>query len=512
MKKGFFFVITIFLVLAYVLTSVSIWVKTTNELERQYSEKLRASNVDYILVGVSEEYMAQLVDQMAFYSLFKLDLYVGEGNPVNAGPDDNENIYIEKVMLNLMVNGSAEGSYFANGNGLEMDTKNFSLYTFIDSMNESLKTLGVEITTYRVSNDFPIVQKDFKSLEYTLSFDLVFTDLSNSLQIKKNYVITRPVSFEGFADPLILNEGRKLDNPMTIEKFHYYNLDYNSMDDLKPTEIAIDRLSTQGQSWFYGPVVFADRANTIPADKRRMYLLAGTYDEIMSMDDAEYREFGAYVLTNEPEEIDIGCGELKQQMDTFNPLTRKEDGAACEPQISGEVLDASFAVIPDFSLADLNGENFQCLDNELCVLFANKYNADDIKADPLKKLEANTVVYGIEKLRDFALCGYFIHNSDSPSYLQRLLVDGYSKKSADFGVETFLFGKSVYASDPSADVYGKIDKEFMNLENGRTIKGMPGCKTPGLCEGNDIGRFSITQADLPDYGIMDQMTCEGGCR
>lgn len=496
MKKGFFFVITVFLILGYIMTSISIWVKVTNEAEKQYAERLRISNIEFVIREINPGRMKEMADKTAFFSLFELNEHVGSGNFIKDRAGD-EFFHFREVMKELIVNGTANESHFLTGVPLSINPQNFSLNNFVNKLNLSLSNVGMKISEYKVGG-FNISQASLTSFNYSLLFNITVVDTAGSMQLKRNYNITSNISFAGFVDPLILNKGQEVIGN-SIEREYYFFDAYDNPDSLRPGTLA--QRGTEGQEWFYGPVISADRAGDVAPENRSKFILVGTYDEIKTPTDAAFGEFGAYLLTSSPDEYELECSpvsSLTVQLHTLNPITR-EDESNCDPDIKttgSDYTESPFAVVPGFSIATIpNDANYQCPEDPTnkCILFVNRFSFEDVISNPDNKRSAETSLYGIEKLRDFALCGYFINNPAGPSYPQRLLINGYERQDPEFGIDTFLVGEYVYQNTPDIDNLGKVDKELFTNENGDKIRGMPGCRNAQLCSDDTLltGHFSL---------------------
>jgi len=518
MKKGFFFVITVFLILTYILTSISLWVKVTNEAEKQYSERLRSSNVQFLLQEVRVERMTELLDKTAFFSLFKLSEHAAQGHFLRDDPDD-ELLYFRKAMGELVLTGQANETNFADGTSLVINTQNFSLNNFVNKLNLSLSNVGMRVSNYSVG-EFNITQESLSLFNYSLLFNLTIVDRSNSIKIERQYNITSEFSFEGFVDPLIYYEGSQTyDPPRSIEREYYFSPAYDEPSALSPSSTG--DTGSDGQGWFYGPLVAADDASSIAPEDRFRHILVGTYDEIVvTLDGAEFTEFGAHIVTSEPRTFEVECeliNTVEIQIDTLNPILQ-EDSDSCVTEIKTTNVGyttSPFAVIDGFSVDSISADdaNFACPDGR-CVLFINQFSVDDVFDNPDRKLRGNAEVYGIEKLRDFALCGYFINNDAGPSYTQRLLEDGYDRDGSEFGIDTFLIGEYIYdINNPELDDRGKVDKEFFNNEESDKIRGMPGCKSPDVCADDTvpIGHFSLYDNYGQNYYTgTSEIACDDG--
>jgi hypothetical protein len=54
-RKGFLFVVTVFLILTYILLAISVWVKAIETSERSYAEFYRQSTLDLTIAQITPE-------------------------------------------------------------------------------------------------------------------------------------------------------------------------------------------------------------------------------------------------------------------------------------------------------------------------------------------------------------------------------------------------------------------------------------------------------------------------
>jgi hypothetical protein len=143
-----------------------------------------------------------------------------------------------------------------------------------------------------------------------------------------------------------------------------------------------------------------------------------------------------------------------------------------------------------------------------CVLLTNKYLADEVSNDPLRKLDSSaSAIYGVEAMRDFVMCGYYTSNPAAPSYFQRLLPDSYSRNST-LGIETFVIGQ--YANSSAYDLNSRLDRELFNASiDGIKIMGLPGCRNYETCADTPTtGIFAVSPGVVDAYNL-GPLACSG---
>ncbi len=500
-KKGFLFVVTVFLILTYILLSISVWVKSVEASERAYAEFYKESTVELVIEQITPAKMGEVADVMMNRALFRLNENAIE-SPVREGAED-ENEYISKALFELVVDGSADSDYF-QGTGLEQESTSFNAWAA--SLNESLLSIGVYISDFKVSN-FNVGQSDMNELNYSVDISLQLKDYAGTSSVSRIYKINRTLDVSGLVDPALARESRTAGgDDLTVYRQFFFNKEYGT-----PGSIEITRISSgqEGQGWLYGPVVSAS-GEWEPIEDKHHYILVGDFselEEIRNNDLVSYRQFAGYIITSEPTLTPTACGD--EQKDTLNPIkysgTPPDD---CEARIAAPTAKP-FIVAPDFTVDSapdcpvLVGAGLN-----KCVLFVNGHLPAEVVDEPTKKLSSGAV-YGVEEIRDFVMCGYYTHNPEAPSYLQRLLDDSYSRSSPEYGIETFVIGE--YANDYGLyDLNSRLDRELFDGESGIKIRGLPGCKDFSMCSDEPItGVFAASTGAIEDYGL-DWIDCGSG--
>ena len=153
-KKGFLFTVTIFLILTYILLSISVWVKGVETSERAYSEFYKESTVELAIEQITPAKVDNVTNIIMNRALFKLNDFSID-HPVKAGPTDNENRYINDSLYGLLVDGTAPDSDFRDGTGFtDIDA---SLAAWVTNLNASLGAIGVYVSDFSIS-DFNVSQ------------------------------------------------------------------------------------------------------------------------------------------------------------------------------------------------------------------------------------------------------------------------------------------------------------------------------------------------------------------
>ncbi len=543
--KGFFFVLISFILLTYILFSTSMWVRAIETSEQTYSDAFRAYTVTMMADQVSEERMARYSDIISHYALFSISNH-SIYHPLRPGEEDQIS-HIRDSYLELISTCTTSPDHFADNVPLTYIGEDASTYCFAgfaSQLNSSLSVMGFAVEEFTVS-DLTFNETEHP-LQYTtnMTIYLKIKDFQTETSIDRTYQYNGIIDAEGMVDPLVAREsldlkGEAAKENLTIFKGVYMYPPPREIDDFE--ELTFEQLhevyaeahmdvypdskgtGSEGQGWFYGPMVLVEDASKVPEAYRARFILVGNYSDIRET--PNWREFGAYVLLNKPEDPG-GCSD---QHDTFNPISREEDGGRCEERIddaSTHYTSKPFMVYEDF-IEDVYDEVYYKYYEPLHsaeyerrrILFISEYSASEILSDPDRKESADPDVFDIEMFRDYVRCSYYILSEPgkSPSYLQRMLDGEYGDFTSDtLGIETTLVGKyagGVY--NPELDELSRVDREFFTDEEGEKVRGMPGCKDQPMCvnPNSDVGHFALTMDSMEFYfGVEDREDEENiGC-
>ena len=523
-KKGFLFTVTIFLILTYILLSISVWVKAVEASERGYSEFYKESTVELTIEQITTGKMDNITNIIMTRSLARLNDYSID-NPVKEGPANDPNLYVTSALGELVTNGSASSSYFTKGTGIPKVTNDASLNAWAGELNKSLQAIGLYVSDYSVSG-MKVGQSAPNLVNYTFDVKLSLRDTSGTSAIERTYKIANTVDVTGLVDPALARESKALAGEgKTIYRQFFFNEDYSKESDVKGGVASISQGSA-GQGWLYAPLAVASSsaasdgvpyAPTLQPEDRHSYILVGTYGEITNYEN--YGGFGGYILTSSPSQptncTDENGTAFKNEEETFNAI--KYSGANCtEISTTGMSTDKPFIVASGFNPA--NAPSCPVLTNNKsgkCVLFIAKSSPKDVATHPLLKKSAPKGIYNVEGMRDFIMCGYYTKAAAAPSYLQRLFANSYTHTDSTYGIETFVIGN--YANDYTAyDTSSRLDRELFNstLPAGAKVRGMPGCKDWQTCSDSPVTGIFAVSAAVRDLFGLDQITCDdsyAGC-
>jgi len=503
-KKGFLFVLSIFLVLSYIMMSLSVWVKGVELSERAYSEIYKESNIELAVAELSNEkvkYVSDLIMQNALYDLSSYSI----DHPLKQDDKTLDKIgYVKDAFRDYFINGSPSANYFQDKNAPSQKLAS-SFGGWLQSLNESLKGTGVFIDSFNLI-DFNVWQESIDAVNYSVKFNISMRDNAGTTKLSREYDIKSAINITGFVDPAIARESRK--KGTTIYRRFFFG-PYTNSSYMAPTKISD---ISAGQGWFYGYVVKTDEASLVDEKYRPLYILMGTYDDIKATDG--YENFSAYIVTSKPIQESSSCAGKTNEKNTFNAI--QYESPKCEASIDQNTQTTKPFVVVSSDLSLPSCYNLVTnAQGEKCALIIAGANPQEVLNNPTSKFNkvgtSVSGVYNIENLRDFTLCGYYVKSEKAPSYLQRMLVNAYNLNST-YGVETFLIGE--YVSSENSYVFTKysaLDREmFKEIKSDSFIRGQTGCKSEGVCSSDpSTGVFGLSENATRDYGVSD-ITCDNG--
>jgi hypothetical protein len=526
-KKGFLFTVTVFLILVYILLSISVWVKSIEASERTFSEFYKESTVELTMEQITPAKMANISRVILNRNLVRLNEYSVE-HTVLPGPAGDELAHVRGAMGELLAEGNASGSHFRGGESLGAEG-NSSLRAWVNNLNASLRAIGVYVSEYNVTH-FAFGQEDIDNVNYSFELHLGLKDFTNTSTVSRTYLINNTIGISGIVDPALRRASAVAAGDESEIKTVYRQFFFRK--DLYPdsSSISVSRIPqtvSGGQGWLYGPLAAAGSpvgnvplATTIPIGDRQGYILTGTFSEIEALGPSVYQDFGAYIVTTRPVLSASACGEdgdgegHSDESNTFNPLQYVGENCslAYRPE-AGIMTEKPYIIAENFNAASAHTcpmlNNFS--QTGRCALMLNPYLESQVASSPLLKYSTSgSGLFNVEGIRDFVMCGYYTHNPAAPSYLQRLLDDPYSRNSTQFGIETFVIG--TYASDYGIyDTNSRLDRELFDGDiHGIKIRGLPGCKNFNSCSDSPMtGIFAVSGTAAADYGLGDA-ACNNG--
>ena len=352
-KKGFLFTVTIFLILTYILLSVSVWVKSVEASESSYSEFYKESTVELAI----EQITPAKLDNVSFIimnrNLLRLDGWSAD-DPLVAGPSGDENMHIRAAMGELLLNGSASPSHF-QGEAIPPEY-NSSLTAWASNLNASLRSIGVYIDQFNVS-DFALGQDGIDKVNYSFDMQLGIKDYTNTSAVTRTYHVANELDVDGLVDPALqrASEQNTKDSQKTVYRQFFFRTDlYPNQGSTSVKELS--QGITEGQGWIYGPLALASGSasgvpswQTIAISNRSNYILVGNFSDIMQV---PYDEFAGYIVTSAAV-LTPSCSNHNDESKTFKPVTYT--GKTCDAGYdysTGPDTGKPFVVAPGFNPAD----------------------------------------------------------------------------------------------------------------------------------------------------------------
>ncbi|MFH1785814.1 MAG: hypothetical protein ABH842_05280 [Candidatus Micrarchaeota archaeon] len=522
-KKGFLFTVTVFLILTYILLSISVWVKSVETSERSFADFYKQSTIELAIEQITPEKMGNVSSIIMNRALNRLNEHTID-HPIYAGPSGNENKYIRTTMFSLLMNGSASGIYFVGLSDTITQEENSSFKSWVYNLNSSLAAIGVYISDFSVY-DFNLTQDDIDLINYSFTINLSMKDFANTTSVSRVYYIDNQLDITGLVDPALARTSiDEAGDALAVYRMFFFNKNYSD-----PSDITINSIPGSiygGQGWVYGYLADANSShnyNLIPyavnvnESERHLYILYGTYSELEALSYDIFEDFGGYIVTTKPgnpSNCTSGSTTYENEDETLNPI--EYTGGSCTPELASgaDVIYTSKPFIVSHGFNSLNAEECPIFDGSnssgRCVLFLNNYGPEDVATLPSRKLlTSDAGLYSIEELRDFVMCGYYTHSPDGPSYFQRLMVNSYTRNSTEFGLETFVIG--IYANDTSVyDTQSRLDRELYIAGVQTKIRGLPGCKNYAACSDSPkTGIFAASASVISSYGL-DDIACDVG--
>ena len=548
-RKGFFFIIMAFILISYILVSTYTWVRAIEMEENRYSEAFRTSSMEMLLAQVTEDRVLEFANISGHYAFYRMNHHsianpVKVPNGINIANveelDGSETRNMGLIMEGLLLEGEASGDYF-KGEGISYTPNEKNTYTFegwANQLNASLSASGFELVEIGIYEDtFNFSQADFTTfqVEFTMVLHIKDKKKDSATSVFRTYDVSLPINAQGMVDPYIARESKNLNlieegeqvlvgKPVFLAP--YWEDGFEALCSGGANDPCYyDAQGDEGQGWFYGPMVGVEGASGISGNASHNFILVGNYSEIIEL--GNYREFGAYILTNGPTSIDSACPSQKDQEDTFNAIIYDGD---CEPSISTwyEETSKPFMVYPNFKISGYEGMDLQTNNpGAHKLLFVAGANPWEVEDNPELKGE-RVYIYDIERLRDFVMCGYYMPRPNSPSFLHRMfdIQDMFDSSSpaygswpeSEWGIETTAAGRWAGGDlTPEWDKYSQVDVEFFseiedtNNNPVNMIKGMPGCKSNIMCNmdfGVDVehvGHFRLSDWAREDRNVFDDI-------
>ncbi|MFA5929353.1 MAG: hypothetical protein WC861_00560 [Candidatus Micrarchaeia archaeon] len=543
---GFFFAVMALAMLALVLMTVQVWVMSFEQSDYRASQRFKGEAVRSILTSLSDRTLADFANASAFYATYRLVNYTSDwnsglgGTMVPSGDPDNPKTWmVNQTIFELMLNGESEPNA---GRPVEYSSEENSSYTirgWQGKLNAAANAMGFGINFSGVRN-FSYRQIDAWTVGVSFDMDMNITDMEGTMRQNRAMHAESNFSISGFLDPMITRNdmGRTGGDWDLATKKQIFKLDeYNVPSDVAPV-LKHDTISTgdgagpEGNGWFFGPIT-SQTLDELPQspgtfgasiDNLKQYVLVHSYNTTNSSLASIANSYGAVIVTTTPvpvRSVDANGCNVTTQTQCLNCMRKTEAGGpGCAETAwstfspGNNPVNVPVIVVNGWntdnitSVARADVGNIDVVDHY--VLIDNEYENRDHKREGYHR------VWDITRLRDMAICGFYV-KGEGPSFFQRMLAGAESIPNPQLGIEGFVVGRwAGGADDPegdyAADLDSRLDWEFYDTDHGNDvkIKGMMGCKSKEMCAGTGansnattlgVGHFRLTGISATRYNV-----------
>ncbi len=511
-SRGFFFVLISFILIMYIFLYLAAWVNAVEISEKTASEKFRAAGIQGIVSELSGERFMNFFDISGNYALYRINAHASDiAHPMKYNSSD-ELFYLRDAFFSSVFEGKSDAFESENLSYSSFERETYTFGAWLNNLESVLKPAGLEVKSFEIHAE-NFTQVDHVTFAASMNVTIFVQDRLSTLSIDRTFHLEKKFNVSGFPDPMIKRETQKIFGTENATEKQIFFRGGISPSSVAPIKVAN---GSDGQGFFYGSMISAkDVSSSNPVESLRgQYILVGNFSEITGA--YAYQQFGAYIITNGPgsERLD-NCDSLSET-ETFMAITysRSTGTSECKLSISWQT-SVPFVVMPGFNMSEFSGP-----DGERRVLIIANSSVKDVSAalpNSVFQKRNGAAAYEIEKLRDATVCAYFISSGRAPSYAQRLSRGALSLNST-FGMEALLVGKWAGGSElPDYNNYSRVDFEFFSRIEGAKVRGMPGCKSLGMCstgvgDNAPLGHFRLSGDSLEAYGIINEndISCGDG--
>ncbi|MFA6907526.1 MAG: hypothetical protein WC263_01740 [Candidatus Micrarchaeia archaeon] len=542
-RGGFFFAVMALAMLSLVLMTVQVWVKTFEQSDYRASQRFKGEAMRSILASLSDRTLADFANASAFYATYRLADYTSNSQtPLlqddNGAPSNNRGTArVNRTIFELMLDGTSEPN---SGSPLQYTQEEANSYTISGWQNQTdaaANAMGFDVR-FSDAKNFNYYQIDAWAVGVAFDMEMNITDAEGTM--RQNKVMHAETSFpvSGFLDPMVTRNDmahRNVERGAATEKQIFKLDEYNVPADVAPKRMR-DAASPgngrgiEGNGWFFGPIAedYSKLGNSTGVDTNslKQYVLVSPYNNgsVASIADS----YGAVILTEEPELVTLvrgGCNVTRQTR-CLNCMekTVPDQAAGC--------LDSGWGTFSP-------GNN----PVSVPVIVATNWKTDDVKAVTRAQAGGTSVtdhyvlidnekesspekmagyhrIWDITRLRDMAICGFYVRGERGPSFFQRMLAGAESISNQELGIESFVVGQWAGGAedklnDHEADKYSRLDWEFYQEKQGNDvamIKGMMGCKSKEMCSTDNATKIGLGHFRLSDDATSRYLSTLISCK
>ncbi len=529
-RRGFFFTVMALAILSFMLLTVQLWVRVFEQSDIRAAERFKGEAMRQVLATLSDKALSDFANASSFYATYKLANYTSSnGGLARSTALDAQNPETGRVEENirlLMLNGTSQSDMLPPIGYSESEKASYTLESWQGKIQQAANLMGFN-TSFSPPQNFKVKQIDPWAVGIYFETEMNISDLEGTMRQSKRLKANSSFSINGFVDPSIIR-GYLSYHPLSTlagvpQKQIFRHAAYDEASDLAP--IKYDGTSRSGgNGWFFGPITedYPEDMNESEIGRLSQFVLVHPYDVKMPTY-ANY--YGAVIVTSTPRSV----GDVYSEGSCTYNRTQQADCINCLVEYSSTMPGCSkrheftntidrpmllggngISSIPTVSRADEDGYKYVLIDNEHGSL-------EDVELTDYHR------VWDVTKIRDMAICGFYVHEPTAPSFFQRMLAAPFSTpgiNSSAYGIESFVVGKWAGGADdylganaPHA-LYSRLDSEFFTGVSGNTfrVKGMMGCKSKEMCAwtagGNNatkegVGVFRLAQDAVSRYGLSE---------
>ncbi len=520
-KKGFFFVLVVFILLSYILVSTTSWMKAIEVSEKAHQERIKFSTLQLIGDQISNDTATRFASMAAKYALYTLVNHTVE-NPLKAGTP----IYIEtedkydikegdELQSNLrsalqgLINSGKADKYYFSVVGLDYssygeESASFSFKGWKDELNDSMSKAGFELLVFEVQDkDFTVEQTSINYVEINMTINITVGERNFLTTFNKNLNVSVEIPLEGLADPYIQRGFNKIDPSKHIFKQFFLAEDKDTggileiSKDSHPFDDMYFEDGEIGYSWFYGRVFeegndAEDLEEGLKADSILVIDVEQLFCGYKKSKYSYFQQFGAYIIDYRNKKVSCDYGQEPEALEWWTELLQK-------PFVFIDYKDWRKM---DDDLRKPDKGIYSSREGIGRLLFIASRNTILFTPSGGEDFEASDEVYlyDIEDFRDLVVCSYYFMYPEGPSFIQRMSDRPDDQQGGSFGIATTVVGRWAGGdTDLSNNERSRLDVEFIEDTGTEVmIRGLPGCLNPTMCEEQEspVGEFKLSRTFL----------------
>jgi len=527
-RRGFFFTVMALAILSFMLFTVQIWVRVFEQSDIRSAERFKGEAMRQVLTTLSDEALSDFAGASAYYATYRLADYSASFGLSEANSSDNVNNpytgVAETSLRSLILNGTT-GLYPALGYNSE-ENASYTFAAWQDKIQKSANLMGFN-TSFSAPQNFRIQQTGPWDVRVSFKTQMNISDLEGTMRQSKQLSANASFSIKGFLDPAIKRSYmgyHPFDSPDTApDKQIFTHASYSVRADLKPAKWN----GIRGNGWFFGPLtdLYPEEMNATELGRLKQYILVTPYDARLQ---ASADLYGAVIVTTPPSfvtEYDFPFGgclyNVTTETDCINcKVSYSSSNSNCSKQ--PVYINTTEQTLPTLVISSNQTDNIHWVHragivSQQYALIDNTHTRHTEQA-----LTDYHRLWDVTKIRDMAICGFYVHEPTAPSFFQRMLLNPFaSTRQSIYGIESFVVGKWAGGKDDligDHPLYSRLDREFFTgsffPSQLYKIKGMMGCKSTEMCAGgagnnatqDGVGVFRLGPGAISDYGL-DEIAC-----